>query len=83
VEAAKSLLPEIRPGTRYVRSVIVVTDLREGPAWQMKRNIISPRYTTRWDELLTVKAASNCSMTQPGSVLIYSKRDSCTLGARL
>jgi len=31
--------------------------LREGPAWQMKRNMMSPRYTTHWDELLTVKAA--------------------------
>ena len=31
--------------------------LREGPAWQMRRNRMSPRYTTHWDELLTVKAA--------------------------
>ena len=31
--------------------------LREGPAWQMRRNMMSPRYTTHWDELLTVKAA--------------------------
>lgn len=31
--------------------------LREGPAWQMRRDMMSPRYTTHWDELLTVKAA--------------------------
>src|SRR5699024_5915987 len=31
--------------------------LRDGPAWQMRRNMQSPRYTTHWDELLTVKAA--------------------------
>jgi DNA polymerase V len=99
-KAAKSLLPKIRPGTRYARAGIVVTELRpvgsqqmfdqfispheaknigplleqirsehgttaiglgragfkEGPAWQMKRNMMSPRYTTHWDELLTVYA---------------------------
>src|SRR5690625_3139597 len=101
MKAAKNLLPKIRPGTRYARAGIVVTDLRpvgaqpmfdefmtpheaknigellehirsehgpaaiglgraglrEGPAWQMRRNMMSPRYTTHWDELLTVKAA--------------------------
>ena len=100
-KAAKSLLPKLRPGTRYARAGIVVTELRpvgaqlmfdqfvtpheakqvgplleqikhehgpaaiglgraglrEGPAWQMRRNMMSPRYTTHWDELLTVKAA--------------------------
>lgn len=100
-KAAKQLLPKIRPGTRYARAGIVVTDLRpvgaqtmfeefvspheakniggllqdiksqhgstaiglgragikKGPAWQMKRNMMSPRYTTHWDELLTVKAS--------------------------
>ncbi|HEY4535220.1 MAG TPA: Y-family DNA polymerase [Enteractinococcus sp.] len=30
--------------------------LREGPAWQMRREMMSPRYTTHWDELLTVYA---------------------------
>ncbi|TQL74379.1 DNA polymerase V [Enteractinococcus coprophilus] len=30
--------------------------LREGPAWQMRREMMSPRYTTHWDELLTVHA---------------------------
>lgn len=100
-KAAKSLLPKIRPGTRYARAGIVVTDLRpvgaqpmfdefvtpheakhigplleqikhehgpaaiglgraglrDGPAWQMRRNMMSPRYTTHWDELLVVRAA--------------------------
>src|SRR5699024_4802514 len=100
-KAAKSLLPKIRPGTRYARAGIIVTELRpvgsqtmfdefvspheaknigellqdiksqhgptaiglgraglkKGPAWQMKRNMMSPRYTTHWDELLTVKAS--------------------------
>src|SRR5690625_4444756 len=99
-KAAKHLLSKIRPGTRYARAGIVVTELRpvgsqqmfdefispheaknigellqdikkqhgassiglgragfkQGPAWQMKRNMMSPRYTTHWDELLTVKA---------------------------
>lgn len=31
--------------------------LCEGPAWQMRRTMMSPRYTTDWDELLTVRAA--------------------------
>lgn len=100
-KAAKQLLPKIRPGVRYARAGIVVTELRPvgaqpmfeefvspheakqigplleqikqeygpaaiglgraglraGPAWQMRRNMMSPRYTTHWDELLTVKAA--------------------------
>ena len=100
-KAAKNLLSKIRPGTRYARAGIVVTDLRpvgsqpmfdefvspheannigellehirsehgpgaiglgraglrDGPAWQMRRNMMSPRYTTHWEELLTVKAA--------------------------
>lgn len=30
--------------------------LQQGPSWQMKREMMSPRYTTHWDELLTVKA---------------------------
>ncbi|GAA2942797.1 DUF4113 domain-containing protein [Glutamicibacter bergerei] len=31
--------------------------LQQGPAWQMRREMMSPRYTTHWKELLTVKAA--------------------------
>lgn len=30
--------------------------LRQGPSWQMRREMMSPRYTTHWDELLTVQA---------------------------
>ncbi|MGJ3405244.1 Y-family DNA polymerase [Glutamicibacter sp. Je.9.36] len=31
--------------------------LQRGPAWEMRREMMSPRYTTHWRELLTVKAA--------------------------
>lgn len=31
--------------------------LQQGPSWQMRREMMSPRYTTHWDELLTVHAA--------------------------
>lgn len=99
-KAAKHLLAKIRPGVRYARAGIVITDrrpvgaqpmfeefvspheakqigtlletvrrehgpaaiglgragLRDGPAWQMRRNMMFPRYTTHRDELLTVKA---------------------------
>ncbi|MHA6969368.1 Y-family DNA polymerase (plasmid) [Glutamicibacter bergerei] len=31
--------------------------LQRGPAWEMRREMMSPRYTTHWRELMTVKAA--------------------------
>jgi DNA polymerase V len=31
--------------------------IRGGPDWTMKRDMLSPRYTTHWDELPLVKAA--------------------------
>lgn len=31
--------------------------LKAGPQWEMKREMMSPRYTTHWDELLIVKAS--------------------------
>ncbi|MFF2243737.1 Y-family DNA polymerase [Arthrobacter sp. NPDC058130] len=31
--------------------------IRGGPDWSMKRDMLSPRYTTHWDELPLVKAA--------------------------
>ncbi|MDQ0241448.1 DNA polymerase V [Arthrobacter bambusae] len=31
--------------------------LRPGPSWQMKRDFLSPRATTHWDELAVVKAS--------------------------
>ncbi|MDN5704091.1 MAG: DUF4113 domain-containing protein [Yaniella sp.] len=30
--------------------------MRQGPSWQMRRELMSPRYTTHWDELVTVQA---------------------------
>lgn len=30
--------------------------VREEPSWQMRREMMSPRYTTHWDELVTVQA---------------------------
>lgn len=30
--------------------------MKQGPQWTMKREMMSPRYTTHWDELLTVHA---------------------------
>lgn len=30
--------------------------LRPGPAWQMKREMLTPRATTHWDELVTALA---------------------------
>jgi len=29
---------------------------RPGPSWQMKRSMLTPRATTHWDELATVRA---------------------------
>lgn len=31
--------------------------MKQGPSWEMRREMMSPRYTTHWKELLTVKAA--------------------------
>lgn len=31
--------------------------MKQGPAWEMRREMMSPRYTTHWRELLIVKAA--------------------------
>lgn len=33
-----------------------VAGLRTAPEWQMRRNMLSPRYTTHWDELATAHA---------------------------
>lgn len=30
--------------------------MKAGPEWTMRREMMSPRYTTHWDELLTVHA---------------------------
>ncbi|MFJ4168916.1 Y-family DNA polymerase [Paenarthrobacter sp. NPDC089714] len=44
---------------RYGRGSIGLghAGIRGGPDWSMKRGLLSPRYTTRWDELPLVKAA--------------------------
>lgn len=34
-----------------------VAGIKGGPDWTMRRDMLSPRYTTHWDELLVVKAA--------------------------
>ncbi|MGO2485295.1 MAG: DUF4113 domain-containing protein [Glutamicibacter ardleyensis] len=33
------------------------TGLQQGPTWEMRREMMSPRYTTHWKELLNVKAS--------------------------
>jgi DNA polymerase V len=44
---------------RYGRGSIGLghAGIRGGPDWTMKRDMMSPRYTTHWDELPLVKAA--------------------------
>jgi DNA polymerase V len=44
---------------RYGRGSIGLgfAGIRGGPDWTMKRDMLSPRYTTHWDELPLVKAA--------------------------
>jgi DNA polymerase V len=44
---------------RYGRGAIGLGHggIRGGPDWTMKRDMLSPRYTTHWDELPLVKAA--------------------------
>lgn len=52
-----SLLEEV--SRRYGRGSIGLghAGIRGGPDWSMKRDMLSPRYTTHWDELPIVKAA--------------------------
>jgi DNA polymerase V len=52
-----ALLEEV--GRRYGRESIGLgrAGIRGGPDWSMKRDMLSPRYTTHWDELPVVKAA--------------------------
>lgn len=50
------LIQQIR-SEHGVKSIgLGVAGLQQGPAWEMKREMMSPRYTTHWKELLTVKA---------------------------
>jgi DNA polymerase V len=52
-----SLLEEV--SRRYGRDAIGLghAGIRGGPDWSMKRDMLSPRYTTHWAELPIVKAA--------------------------
>jgi DNA polymerase V len=52
-----ALLEEV--GRRYGRESTGLgrAGIRGGPDWSMKRNMLSPRYTTHWDEPPVVKAA--------------------------
>lgn len=47
-----------RVAARYGRASLGLGEagLRTGVVWQMRRDHLSPRYTTSWQELLTVKA---------------------------
>lgn len=51
------LLEEV--SRRYGRGSIGLghAGIRGGSDWSMKRDILSPRYTTHWDDLPVVKAA--------------------------
>ncbi|WP_461634880.1 Y-family DNA polymerase [Glutamicibacter soli] len=52
-----SLVEQIRR-EHGVKSIgLGLAGLQQGPAWEMKREMRSPRYTTHWTEMLTVKAA--------------------------
>ncbi|MCS3494473.1 DNA polymerase V [Arthrobacter sp. JUb119] len=52
-----SLVEQIRR-EHGVKSIgLGLAGLQQGPAWEMKREMMSPRYTTHWSEVLTVKAA--------------------------
>jgi DNA polymerase V len=52
-----SLLEEV--SRRYGRGSIGLghAGIRAGPDWSMKRDLLSPRYTTHWDEVPIVRAA--------------------------
>jgi len=52
-----SLLEEV--SKKYGRGSIGLghAGIKGGPDWSMKRDMLSPRYTTHWDELPLVKAA--------------------------
>src|SRR5699024_192524 len=52
MKAAKNLLPKIRPGTRYARAGIVVTDLRPVGAQPMFDEFVTPHEAKKIGELL-------------------------------
>lgn len=57
--AASGLIQEIRSGTKYVRAGVTLTGLgglKHAPEWTMKREMLSRRATTHWDELCEASA---------------------------
>lgn len=52
---------------RYGRGSIGLghAGIRGGPDWTMKRDMLSPRYTTHWDELPSSKPPNPTSTTAP------------------
>lgn len=56
---AKSIGPLIEKIRRDhgVKSIgLGLAGMQKGPSWEMRREMMSPRYTTHWNELMTVKA---------------------------
>ncbi len=54
---SKPLVPQTRAehGVNAIR--LGAAGLQRGPTWEMRREMMSPRFTTNWKELLRVKAA--------------------------
>lgn len=52
-----SLIQEIRRDHGVKSIGLGRAGMQQGPAWEMRREMMSPRYTTHWKELMTVKAA--------------------------
>lgn len=40
---------------RMGKHTLQLSGVRKQALWQIKRELLSPRYTTRWDELLEVR----------------------------
>ncbi|MGP9784628.1 Y-family DNA polymerase [Glutamicibacter sp. AOP12-B1-11] len=51
------LIAQIHSGHGVKAIGLGAAGLQQGPALEMRREMMSPRYTTHWKELLTVKAA--------------------------
>ena len=52
-----SLVQQIRSAHGVKAVGLGRAGMKQGPSWEMRREMMSPRYTTHWKELLTVKAA--------------------------
>lgn len=51
------LLSRIQRKTGHDALGIGYAGMRPGPKWQMKREMLTKRATTHWDELVTVRAS--------------------------